>query len=107
VIEQSNVAMTINELTEVLSRLLVALMCLWTAGVALWMARHDRQGTWRPHLVFIAFWSLMFGGGMTSLAIGCCNEFLAEAINVSAAMTLGAWTLLVVRLQRAIIIHST
>lgn len=87
-----------------MTRVLVAVACAYSACVAvrLW-GRAVRRSVHRPLLLFVAVWSVVFGGGMLSLAFNAGWRWLVESINVAAVCTLTGWVTLVVRIQRSFV----
>jgi len=95
--------------TESLSRWLLAIALLATSFLtAYWAFAHSKSGChqhrYRPHLIFLSWWSLLFGLGMAELAAPVASPlptaYLREWLNFSATATTVAWALLAWRLIR-------
>ncbi len=88
--------------TVAVSRYVLAATCVFSAVRAAAMAR-QAGGIYGPHLLLIAGWSLMFAAGMLTLASGLVvplvGLFFLEALNISAAVTVGGWATLAYRLR--------
>ena len=85
------------------SRGILATVCMGSAmaAFALAIVTHPR---YTPHMLLVGFWSVWFGAAMWDLTVGWFDfplvpdDWLVESLNLSAAVAVGGWAVLGLRL---------